>query len=76
MNRAQRADEKNVVIYLFIMFTPRGMVIKIKKMVHILYFLLMKAKISNSLEIIFKATERSYLVLLENAMNYWVLSSY
>ena len=44
MNRAQRADEKNVVIYLFIMFTPRGMVIKIKKMVHILYFLLMKAK--------------------------------
>ena len=29
MNRAQRADEKNVVIYLFIMFTPRGMVIKI-----------------------------------------------
>ena len=40
----QRVDEKNVVIYLFIMFTPRVMVIKTSKMVHCLHFLLMKAK--------------------------------
>ena len=40
----QRVDEKNVVIYLFIMFTPRVMVIKMSKLVHCLHFLLMKAK--------------------------------
>ena len=37
-DRAQRADEKNGVIYLVIMFTPRVMVIKMSKMAHFLYF--------------------------------------
>ena len=32
-NRALRVGEKNGVIYLFIMFTPRIMVIKMSKMV-------------------------------------------
>ena len=43
-HRAQRADEKNGVICLGIMFVSRIMVIKMSKMTHFLYFLLMKAK--------------------------------
>ena len=43
--RTQRADEKNRIICLFIMFTPRVTVIKMSKMAHFLYFLLMAAKI-------------------------------
>ena len=39
MNRAQRVHEKNSVICL-VMFTPGVMVIKISKMTHFLYFLL------------------------------------
>ena len=39
-DRAQRADEKNEVICLVIMFNPRGMAIKTLKMAHKLYFLL------------------------------------
>ena len=41
MDRAQKVDEKNGVICLVIMFTPRVMVIKMSKMAHFLYFLLM-----------------------------------
>ena len=44
MDRAQRVDEKNEVIYLVIVFTLGVMVIKMSKMVHFLYFLLMPAK--------------------------------
>ena len=44
MDRAQREDEKNGVICLVIMFTPRVMVIKMSKMANFLYFLLMTAK--------------------------------
>ena len=44
MDRAERVDEKNGVICLVIMFTPGVMVIKISKMTHFLYFLLMPAK--------------------------------
>ena len=44
MDRAQREDEKNGVICLVIMFTPRVMVIKMSKMAHFLNFLLMTAK--------------------------------
>ena len=43
MDRAQRVDEKNGIIYL-VMFTPRVMVIKMSKMAHFLYFLLDTAK--------------------------------
>ena len=31
MNRAQRVDEKNSIIFLFIMFTPRIMGIRMSK---------------------------------------------
>ena len=43
-DKAQRVDEKNGVICLVIMFTPGVMVIKMSKMAHFLYFLLMPAK--------------------------------
>ena len=49
MDRAQRIDEKNGVICLVIMFTPRVMVIKISKVADFLYFFLKTAKISHSL---------------------------
>ena len=44
MDRAQRVNEKNGVICLFIMFTHRVTVIKMSKMGHFLYFLLITAK--------------------------------
>ena len=43
-DRAQKVDEKIRVICLVIMFTTRVMVIKMSKMAHFLYFLLMPAK--------------------------------
>ena len=43
-DRALRADEKNGVICLVIMFTSGFMVFKMSKMAHCLYFLLIKAK--------------------------------
>ena len=44
MDEAQRVDEKNGVICLVVMFTPRVMVIKMSKIAHFLYFLLITAK--------------------------------
>ena len=44
MVRAQRVDERNGVICLFIMFTPEVMVMKMSNMAHLLYFLLMTAR--------------------------------
>ena len=44
MDEAQRVDEKNGVICLVVMFTPRVMVIKMSKITHFLYFLLITAK--------------------------------
>ena len=43
-DRVQREDEKNVIICLVIMFTYGVMIIKMSKMAHFLYFLLMIAK--------------------------------
>ena len=43
-NRAQRVDEKNGIICLVIVFTPRVMVIKMSKMALVLYFLQMTGK--------------------------------
>ena len=43
-DRAQRADEKNGVIYLVVMFTSRFMVNKMSKMAHFFNFLLMAAR--------------------------------
>ena len=44
MDRAERTDEKNGVIFLVVMFIPRLTIIKISQMVHFLYFLLIAAK--------------------------------
>ena len=52
-NRAQRVHEKNGAICLVIMLTPRVIVIKLSKMAHFLYFLLLEAKNSHSLGKIF-----------------------
>ena len=43
-DRAQRVDEKNVVIFPVSILTPRVIAIKISKIAHYLYFLLMTAK--------------------------------
>ena len=43
-NRARRADEKNGIIFLVIVFTPGVMVIKMSKITHFLYFVLTTAK--------------------------------
>ena len=43
-DRFQSLHEKNGGIFLFIMLTPRVMVIKMSKMVHFLYFILIAAK--------------------------------
>ena len=42
-DRAQRLDEKNGIICLVMMFALGVMVIKMSKMAHLLYFLLMPA---------------------------------
>ena len=44
MDRAQRVDEKNGVIFLVVMYISRVMFIEVSKMVHFLYCLLMTAK--------------------------------
>ena len=46
-DRAKRVDKKIGVICLAIMFTPGNIVIKMSKMSHLLYFLLMTAKIQS-----------------------------
>ena len=43
-DRTQKVDEKNGVIYLVIMHTPSGGIIKMSKMAHFFNFLLMAAK--------------------------------
>ena len=43
-DRAQGVDEKNGVVSLVVIFTPRVMVIEMSKMAHFLHFLLMPAK--------------------------------
>lgn len=57
------------------MFTPRVMTIKMSEMAHFMYFLLNTAKKSVPVWArYFSASERSYLGLLENTMDYEVLS--
>ena len=55
MDRAQRENEKNGATCLFIIFTCRVMVIKMSKIAHVLYFLLMTKK-DHSLDKIVKDT--------------------
>ena len=56
MDRVQRVDEKNGVICL-VMFTPEVIVIKMSKMGHFLYFLLITVVFFIFL------TSKSYLIL-------------
>ena len=49
-DKPQKADEKNRIIWPVIMFPPRIMAIKMLKMAHFLYFLLMTAKSSSEFE--------------------------
>ena len=74
---ALRVNERNGVIFLVITFGPRVLVIKMSKMADFLYILLMKAKIKQSVWAKYlTASKRSHLILLENAIDYWVLSSH
>lgn len=53
------------------MFTPRVMIIKMSEMAHFMHFLLNTAKKSVPVWArYFSASERSYLGLLENTMDY------
>lgn len=53
------------------MFTPRVMIIKMSEMAHFMHFLLNTAKKSVPVWArCFSASERSYLGLLENTMDY------
>ena len=63
---------KNGVICLVIMFTPQIIVIKMLKLDHFLYFLLMEAK--KLVTVWTKYLRATYLALQENVMDYWMLS--
>ena len=74
--RAQRKDEKNDAICL-VMFASKVMVIRMSKTAHLMYFLLNTEKSRPSLgkwERFLNASERSYLTLLQNTIDYGVLS--
>ena len=71
--RAQKIDEKNDVIRL-VMFTSKFMVIRISQMAHLMYFLLNTEKADPIWVRYVNASERSYFTLLQNNMNYGVLS--
>ena len=58
MERTQRADEKNGVFCLVVMFTPTVMVVKMSTLA---YFLLMAAKNYSLFGQIFKCTQRILL---------------
>ena len=55
------------------MFTSRVTVVRMSKMTQFLFFLLMTAKNQSILAKYLKAPERSYLLLPESVMNYWVM---
>ena len=63
---------KNGVICLVIMFTSQIIVIKMLKLDHFLYFLLMEAK--KLVTVWTKYLRATYLALHKNAMDYWMLS--
>ena len=73
-DRAQRLDEKNGVISLFIKFTPRVTVIKMSKTTHLVFSADDSKKFSHRYGKMLSASERPSLFLLQNAMDYWVLS--
>ena len=55
------------------MFTSRVTVVRMSKMTQFLFFLLMTAKNQSIWAKYLKAPERSYLLLPESVMNYWVM---
>ena len=71
--RTQRVDEKNDVIYLVI-FTSKVMVITMSNMAHLMYFLLITGKNWPSLGKVFKCIWKVFLALLQNTMDYGVMS--
>ena len=73
MYRAQRLDEKNDVIRV-VMFTSKFMVLRMSKMAYLMYFLLSTEKTDPVWERYLNASERSYLALLQNTMDYGVLT--
>ena len=74
MNRAQRVDEENGVNCLVVMFIPRAIVTKVSKMAHFCIFCLCQQKSVTVWTKYLRASERSYLALLENVMDCWILS--
>ena len=56
------------------MFAPGVMVIKMSKMVHLLFFLLMPANHQSQFGENIYMSERSYLALSKNTMDCWILS--
>ena len=63
-DRAQTLDGKNRVIYLFIMFTPIVMIIKMLKKAHFLYFQVLAAKSSQFQQYIIVHL-KDFIVLLQ-----------
>ena len=70
---AQRLDEKNDVIRV-VMFTSKFMVIRMSKMAYLMYFLLSTEKTDSVWERYLNASTRSSLALLQNTMDYGVLT--
>ena len=68
-DRAQKVDEKYGFIWLVIMFTPGLMTIKISKMAHLFLFSADASKKLVTGRKYLRASERSDLVLSENAMD-------
>ena len=64
MDRAQRVDEKNGIICLVIMFTPRVTVIKMSTMTHFCMSADYSKKSVTVLATDFSVLEKSYLALL------------
>ena len=75
-DRVQRVDEKNVIICLVIMFTYGVMVIKMSKMAHFLYFLLMIAKNSHSFGKTFKCIWKILILISSFRKFYFRILSY
>ena len=71
--RAQRVDEKNDIIRL-IKFTSKVMFIRMSKMADLMYFLLNTEKTDSVWARYLNGSESFYLALLQNTMDYGVLT--
>ena len=72
---AQRVDEKNYAIHL-VMFTPKVMSLGCQKWLILCNFCWIQKKTDPVWARYLNASERSYLALLQNTMDYGVLSYY